>query len=374
MVDRSERLHVGSLLVWLLAAAVPAFALRNPLYLVLVLGSAWLVLNALGRGTTVGTSWAGLIRIGLFLVVLTIPFNALANHSGQIVLFRLPAGWPILGGPVTLEAAVAGAVNGLGLFTILVVFAAFNAASDQYELLRATPAFLFQAGVVVSIAITFVPQLMLSAKEIREAQRIRGHRFRGVRALLPLILPLLATSLERAIQLAETMEARGFGASVRPASRRQATLSLLGTLAALLSLLAGLFALAYLPFGSAWGRALAACGALGLLLLFWLQGRRVQRTRYRRSRWHARDTLATVAGLAALGAILGARLVEPAILVYLPYPPNPLLPPFSLWLGGSLLLLAAPALLASPRRAPGEGQSHGSHAAETAICPEDLQG
>jgi energy-coupling factor transport system permease protein len=368
-------LHIGAMLVWLLAAAVPAFTLRNPLYLALVLGSSWLVHTMLGRGSTVGSSWASLVRIGLFLVALTIPFNALANHSGQIVLFRVPQNWPVVGGPVTVEAIVAGAVSGLGLFTILVVFAAFNAAVDHYELLRATPAFLFQAGVVVSIAITFVPQLVLSAKEIREAQRIRGHRFRGVRALLPLILPLLATSLERAIQLAETMEARGFGASVRPASRRQASLMLWGTLAALVAMLAGLFLAAYLPASGLWGRSVAALGGLGLLVVFWLQGRRVHRTRYRRGRWSARDTLATAASLVALGGVLAARLAAPAMLVYVPYPPNPLLPPFSPWLGAALVLLATPALLAPARSSGAKNERRGregSGEADYVLCPEDL--
>ncbi len=161
----------------------------------------------------------------LFFFALAIPFNALSIHMGQIILFRLPESWPIVGGPITLEAVIAGTVNGLALLTILVVFAAFNAVVDHYQLLRATPSFLFHAGVVISISITFVPQMVLSAKEIRQAQRIRGHRFRGIRDLLPLVMPLLANGLERAIQLAETMEARGFGSIVTPLSRRQAILA-----------------------------------------------------------------------------------------------------------------------------------------------------
>ncbi len=367
-------LNTGSLLVWLAAAAVPAFTLRNPLYLVLVLGSAWLVHAVHGRGSTVGTSWGSLIKLGLFLVVLTIPFNALANHSGDAVLFRLPEGWPVVGGPVTLEAVIAGAVNGLGLFTILVVFAAFNAAVDHYELMRATPAFLFQAGVVISIAITFVPQLVLSAKEIREAQRIRGHRFRGVRALLPLVLPLLATSLERAIQLAETMEARGFGASVRPVSGRQSSLMLAGTLAALLALLTGLFLAAYRPSAGLLNWSLVSAGGLGLVVVFWLEGKRVRRTRYRRSRWTMRSTLVTVASLAALAGLLVARSTVPELLVYVPYPPNSLLPPFSPWLGVALLLLAIPALL-TPAAGPGPDKKRragSSGAADYALCDEDM--
>ena len=151
-----------------------------------------------------------------------------------------------VGGPITLEVVIAGAVSGLMLLTILVVFAAFNSVVDHYQLLRATPAFLFQAGVIISIAITFVPQMVISAREIRQAQRIRGHRFRGIRDLLPLVIPLLANSLERAIQLAETMEARGFGSGVHPGSPHRAVLSQMGTLAGLLGLLAGLFIVAYL--------------------------------------------------------------------------------------------------------------------------------
>ncbi len=60
-------------------------------------------------------------------------------------------------------------------------------------------------------------------------------------------MPLLATSLERAIQLAETMEARGFATVLNPASsessQRRAILTQAGLLAALLGLLAGLFLL-----------------------------------------------------------------------------------------------------------------------------------
>jgi len=367
-------LCTGSLLVWLAAAAVPAFTLRNPLYLVLVLGGAWLVHTVYARGSSVGTSWGSLIKLGLFLVVLTIPFNALANHGGDIVLFRLPEAWPIVGGAVTLEAVIAGAVSGLGLFTILVVFAAFNAAVDHYELLRATPAFLFQVGVVISIAITFVPQLVLSAKEIREAQRIRGHRFRGVRALLPLILPLLATSLERAIQLAETMESRGFGASVRPVSGRQSSFMLAGTLAALLALLAGLFLAAYRPSAGLLNWSLVAAGGLGLAAVFWLEGKRVRRTRYRRSRWTTRCTLVTVASLVALAALVVARRTVPELLVYVPYPPSSLLPPFSPLLGAALLLLAVPALVAPGVRpgSAGKRQAGSRGAADYALCDEEM--
>lgn len=341
--------HTWSWVAWLVAAAVPAFTVRNPLYLTLVLGAAWIVYTALGRMTPTGSSWGSFVKLGIFLLALTIPFNALSMHLGQIVLFRLPQSWPVIGGPITLEAIIGGVVNGLALLTILVVFASFNAVVDHYQLLRATPSFLFQAGVIVSIAITFVPQMVLSAKEIRQAQRIRGHRFRGIRDLLPLVIPLLANALERAIQLAETMEARGFGSAVSPLSRRQAIRSQLGTLIALLGLLSGLSILAFLPERSAWGWTSAGLAVAGMLALLGSQGRRVKRTRYRRPHWHTRDTAVVIASAAVLAVMVAARILSSETLYYSPYPPNPLLPLLDPVVGGALLLLALPALLA-PRR------------------------
>jgi energy-coupling factor transport system permease protein len=346
---RTSMFHTGTWLLWLIAGAVPAFVLRNPLYLALVLGAVWIVYSSLGRATPMGSSWGSFVKIGLVLLAIAIPFNALSVHTGQVVLVRLPESWPIVGGPVTLEAIIAGAVNGLALLTLLVVFAAFNAVVDHYQLLRATPAFLFQAGVVVSIAITFVPQMVLSAKEIRQAQRIRGHRFRGVRDLLPLVIPLLANGLERAIQLAETMEARGFGSAVEPLSRRQGLLSQVGTLVALGMLLVGLCLVAFFPKGDTWGWALTILGTAALLAVLAAQGRRSHRTRYRRPKWHLRDTAVALACATTIAAVLAARYAAPETLYYNPYPPSSLLPPFNAWVGASLLFLALPALVA-PRR------------------------
>jgi len=339
--------HTLTWVIWLVAAAVPAFTLRNPLYLILVVGASWIVYLGLGRTSPVGRSWGTFARIGVLFVAVAVAFNALSSHFGALVLFRLPETWPIVGGPITLEAAIAGSVNGLGLLTILAVFATFNAVVDHYQLLRATPAFAFQVGTVISIAITFVPQMVLSAAEIRQAQRIRGHRFRGMRDLLPLVMPLLATSLERAIQLAETMEARGFATVLNPdsadSSHRRAILTQAALLATLLGLLAGLFLLTFVAGASAWGWGLLILSGAGMGLLLWGQGRRVRRTRYRRLSWQVHDTVVAIGCVIALVAVIAGRLAAPQTLAYSPYPPNSVLPPFNPYVGTALLLLALPA-------------------------------
>ena len=112
-----------------------------------------------------------------------------------------------------------------------------------------------------------------------------------------------------------------------------------------------------------------------MLTTFWLQGRRVRRTRYRRHRWVARDTLVTAASLAALGSLLAARWAVPELLIYAPYPPGSLSPPFSPWLGAALLLLAAPAVFAPGRHAPTEGvrQGEGRGTADYPLCDEEME-
>ncbi len=203
--------HPVAWLAWLAAASLPALSTRNPLYLSLLLLAVGVTNLALGRANPIARSWGAFVRFGVTLWLLTIPFTALTSHYGTVVLFRLPASWPVIGGPITLEAILYGVTGGLALISLLMVFATFNIAVDQARLLRMTPGFVYQAGVVAGIAVAFVPQMVASWQAIREAQQVRGHKVRGIRDLLPLLLPLLVTSLERAMQLAESMEARGFG-------------------------------------------------------------------------------------------------------------------------------------------------------------------
>ncbi len=213
----SAACHPVVWLLWLLAAALPALTTRNPLYLVIVLLAAALVYQAVAARSPFGRDWRLVLRFALTLWAFTLAFDVLTWHYGATPLLTLPDNWPVVGGPITLEALAFGLTSGLALATLLLVFAAFNAAVDHYQLLRLLPPFIYQAGLVTSIALTFVPQTVASLRDIREAQMLRGHRFRGLRDLVPLLLPLLTTGLERAIQLAESMEARAFAYANVPA-------------------------------------------------------------------------------------------------------------------------------------------------------------
>jgi energy-coupling factor transport system permease protein len=358
-MDSGEAFHPVAWTAWLAAAALPALSTRNPFYLCLVLLAAGVTFTALKDRSPAARSWGAFVRLGATLWLFTIPFALLTAHYGRLILFRLPASWPVIGGPITGEALIYGFSSGLALVTLLLVFAVFNIAVDQASLLRMTPAFIYQTGVVAAIAVAFVPQMVAAWQEIREAQEVRGHRLRGIRDLLPLILPLLVTALERATQLAESMEARGFGHQIVEVGASRRIVGQLAVLAGLGALGIGVAGLWFWPQRRPLMGGLIAAGVALLLWSFWEQGRRVRRTHFRRWFWGRTDRLILVASVAAGVPWLGVLLLRSDWLFYYPYPPNSPWPSFQPLLGLAITLLALPGILLSPalNRAEHRGSS-----------------
>lgn len=157
-----------------------------------------------------------LLAAGVALILRTVLF-ALTGHHGTNVLFVLPQvelpaflGGLQLGGPVMREVLAAALLEGLKLTAILCALGALVAHARVHEVLRMLPAPLREAALVINIALTFAPQMARSASAIREAQRMRGieRRFADLPAT---VVPVLALAMEKSVNLAESMESRGYG-------------------------------------------------------------------------------------------------------------------------------------------------------------------
>ncbi len=323
-------------LLWALTTLVAASSTRSPLYVIVLLLTTTVVGGtcATGEGRRAPLSP---LRFALVAVPLSALFNGLTVHFGDTVLFHLPDWLPLLGGAITLEALAFGALNGLTLTVIFSAFSVFNQVTPVRDLIKLTPRAFHEGGVVLSIALTFIPQTTRSLQRIREAQAVRGHRVQGIRDWLPIVVPLLVSGLERAMGLAEAMVARGYGAVTDEGQplRTQALLAL-----GLLALLAGW--LAYL-FRAAWRMPavvtmVAGAGIIGCAV--WLTGRSVQHTVYRARGWTAGDTF-TVLGCALT---LAVALTQRETLYYSPYPQLSL-PLFDPLVGTALLGLLVPAIV-----------------------------
>lgn len=278
--------HPAAWGAWLCAALVAITLTRNPLYLVLILLCLLIVDRALQNHTPDAVPLLmSPVHFTLLVMVLSGLFNMLTTHQGRTVLFRIPLFLPLLGGPVTLEAWGFGAINGLVISCLFAAFTILNKALPIHTIIRFIPRAFYPLAVVTSIAITFVPTTLRQLQHIREAQAVRGHRLRGLRDWLPLFLPLLIGGLERALQLAEAMTARGFASTSNPNDQiRTRAIVVVG----LVLLFGGLLMRTVWGYGTA-SLAMIAPGALLIPVALWLAGQSVSHTTYRRERWSGRD-------------------------------------------------------------------------------------
>jgi energy-coupling factor transport system permease protein len=173
--------------VAIIAAGLFALCLRAPR------GRRWPYL--------VGTLASGLV---LFL------FSPLVARYGGVVYWEGPE-VPVIGQlDVTSEEVSEALFQSLRLIAVGLAFAAYALLLDLDGLLLAGGR-LRRSVLAVALATRLVPTLERDAAGFVEALRGRGLVVKGVRGRARLISPLVAGSLERSLNLAESMEARGFG-------------------------------------------------------------------------------------------------------------------------------------------------------------------
>jgi len=154
----------------------------------------------------------GAIASGLAVVLVTPFVETIGSHplwTGPTV--------PVLGQlDVTSEELRNGVFQGLRLTAVALAFAAYALLLDHDRLVQSA-GFARRSVLAIALATRLVPTLERDAAGLVESLRGRGVEVSGVRGRARLLSPLLAGSLERALNLAEAMEARGYG---RPGATR----------------------------------------------------------------------------------------------------------------------------------------------------------
>ena len=358
---RSHRrgLHPAAWWLWATCLAGAAIKTTNPLLLLLIGGVAGFVVSARRTSAPWARSWGSFVRLGAFVIVLRVVIAMLfgvrlpGHRMFSVPSIGLPS-WAAgvsVGGPVTVENVLQAVYDGLRLAIILVCFGAANSLASPYRLLRCLPAVLYEAAVAVTVALAFAPEAVMAAGAIREARRLRGRPTRGVAGLRGLAVPVLESALDRSLQLAASMDARGYGrrAGLPVGVRRVATAA---GFAGLLVVAVGSYGI--LDAGSPGYLGFPTLGVgMGLLTGGLIaRGRRSTRTRYRPDPWRTAEwSVASAGALTLLAFVLAGALGETGLApsVYpLAMPALPLLP-----LAG-IIAAIGPAFVApapAPRRA-----------------------
>jgi energy-coupling factor transport system permease protein len=338
---RARPLDPRAWLLWAVAASLPPLLGRNPWPLTATLLAVLGVWGAWSIGAA-GARWRPLLRLALVFGTLSVLFNLLTAHVGDRVIVTLPESWPIVGGPLTFNALLYGLLSALAILTLVAVSATLGATLDWSAAIRLLPRRMAPLAVAGSVAWSYLPRTTTALGEIREAQMARGYRPRGIRDAGPLVIPLLAGGLERAMMTAEALEARAFGAPLSPEANARPW-QVASLLAALVAALTGAFCLAL-------GQLVAAGALLGLtapLLAVGLMTPRsgastLARTRYRDPIWEQSEWIVAGASAVVLTVTVAVLLLDPGSFRYEPYP-TITAPAINLPLLAALGLLLAPA-------------------------------
>lgn len=160
-----------------------------------------------------GKAFGRTMRFVLPMFLIVCIGNPLVNHRGVTMLFLLFDQW------ITLEAIVYGVVTACSLAAVILWFGCYQEVmtSDKFLYLfgKIAPA----TALLITSALRFIPQMQQNAAQIKESRAMLQDNsprlFQKLAHAVQNLSALLGMSMENAVETADSMKARGFGARRR---------------------------------------------------------------------------------------------------------------------------------------------------------------
>jgi energy-coupling factor transport system permease protein len=213
---RASPLHAtraGIAALWCISLTLVALSFEHPIVLVAALLGLLAASVAARVGREVGRAVAWALPLALAIALI----NAIVTREGLTVVFRGPV-LPGIGRlDVTAEALAYGGVLALRAVAIIACAALLAAAIDPDELLRAVRRRSLRVGVTAALATHLVGVLARDGRRLADAQRT----LTGSPARMGVVRAVASGALDRATDVAATLEVRGFGGGGRPPRQRR---------------------------------------------------------------------------------------------------------------------------------------------------------
>lgn len=188
----------------------------------LVLGALLIGVLGAGAGAGLGHELARTLRTVLIVAIPIVLVNVLVYHEGFTVFTRLGDLGPFGQGDLTVEALVYGAVIALKVGLLMLITTLASLAIDPDELLAVFRRHSFRSALTASLATRMIGVLSADSQRLAEAQRTRpGGGATGARARVRLLSAIVGSSLDRSMDVAATLELRGFATSGGGGGRAQ---------------------------------------------------------------------------------------------------------------------------------------------------------
>jgi energy-coupling factor transport system permease protein len=198
---------------WCLALVCAAIMFEHPVVLgvllatVLAGAAAARVLRRLSRMALYALPFALLIAL----------INPIVVRDGLTVIWRFGEVPPLGQVDITLEAIAYGGILGLRAYVVLLASVLGSLAIDPDGVLRLFRRVSFRSALTAALAVRLVPVLTRDARRLAEARRCRADGGgSGRRAQVAVLRAVAAGALDRATDVAATLEVRGYGSARRP--------------------------------------------------------------------------------------------------------------------------------------------------------------
>lgn len=197
------------------AFALVAFMYANPI----VLGASGVAVIVAGLLAGCRRALAAAGRWAAWLGVFVIAVNGIASQRGDTILLR---GWdlPVLGQvDISGEALVEGVVLALRIAVVFAAFAVYSACVDPDRVLRLVRPIARHSALTATLITRLVPLAAADHMRLREAAALRGPAAREV-GRAAMARRLVAGSLDRAVDVAASLELRGYSRGLPSAPGR----------------------------------------------------------------------------------------------------------------------------------------------------------
>ncbi|NLO21895.1 MAG: energy-coupling factor transporter transmembrane protein EcfT [Syntrophomonadaceae bacterium] len=211
------KLHPLTSIIFVGVVFVLALIFSHPAYLLGLLISVWVVLGAAGN-LKEGQSY---IKFSLIMVLMIVLINVLFARAGTTIIYR-GVDIPLIGAlEISLEAIAYGLGMSLRLLVIISVFCLYTYTVNPDKALHLGGRLGGKSVLAITLSLRLFPLMIKDFQRISEIQRCRGVKlstgslWQRAKKTLPIISIILLSSLERSLQLAESMQARGYGSGPR---------------------------------------------------------------------------------------------------------------------------------------------------------------
>lgn len=195
--------------LWCAVLVLMAFTISSPFLLLVELLAVLLVAS---RSLIFGKLKKTVLFSAAFALLWAL-INIVFSHEGLTVLVR-GLELPVFGQmDITLEAAIYGLREGIRVLVIVAIFGLYSLTVDPDRVLKIARRFSFGSALTAAVATRMIPVLAADARRMRDALRARGS---GVVSRRATVHALTAGALERSVDVAATLELRGFAFRGRP--------------------------------------------------------------------------------------------------------------------------------------------------------------